>query len=73
MKQSDISPGTLSSFLRHMERVFDGMPSLPNDTNLRTFNAYRLAKIELAKIRKQQERAKRNEPKRQHSADITLS
>lgn len=60
MGQSDISPGTLSSFLRHMERVFGVIPTLPYDTDLRTFNAYRLARIELAKIRKQQERAERS-------------
>ena len=60
MKQSDISPGTLSSFLRHMERVFAVIPTLPHDTDLKTFNAYRMARIELDKIRKQQERAKKD-------------
>jgi len=62
MKRNDISPGMLSSFLRHMERVFEVIPTLPHETDLKTFNAYRMARIELGKIRKQQERAKRNGP-----------
>ena len=50
MTQADIN--ALRRFVDHMERVFRDFPQLPPTVSNRTYNAYRLAKKELARVGK---------------------
>lgn len=49
----------LDSFVRHIDAVFKAMPCLPSDIyRPRTVNAWRLAKKELARLKKIMEEKK---------------
>lgn len=41
---------TLMSFFKHMDRVFARLPTPPSDSDIKTYNAYRLAKQEFKKL-----------------------
>lgn len=51
----------LTSMANHLERVFDKYPYLPLDTDIRTYNAYRmLRRTELPRLQRKLDTWKKN-------------